>query len=39
VVCFHGEPSWAYLYRKMVPPLADAGNRVIVPDYARLRAL
>jgi haloalkane dehalogenase len=34
VVCFHGEPSWAYLYRKMVGPLVDAGHRVIVPDYA-----
>jgi haloalkane dehalogenase len=34
IVCFHGEPTWAYLYRKMLPPLADAGNRVICPDYA-----
>jgi haloalkane dehalogenase len=34
VVCFHGEPSWAYLYRKMVRPLVDTGHRVIVPDYA-----
>src|SRR3954451_1242605 len=34
IVCFHGEPSWAYLYRKMVPPLVAAGNRVICPDYA-----
>jgi haloalkane dehalogenase len=34
VVCFHGEPSWAYLYRKMLPPLVAAGYRVIVPDYA-----
>jgi haloalkane dehalogenase len=34
VVCFHGEPSWSYLYRKMVPPLVAAGNRVIVPDMA-----
>lgn len=32
VVCFHGEPSWAYLYRKMLPPLRDAGHRVICPD-------
>lgn len=28
----HGEPTWSYLYRKMVPPLADAGFRVVVPD-------
>jgi haloalkane dehalogenase len=34
VVCFHGEPTWAYLYRKMLPPLLAAGHRVIVPDYA-----
>jgi haloalkane dehalogenase len=34
VVCFHGEPSWAYLYRKMLRPLMDAGHRVIAPDYA-----
>jgi haloalkane dehalogenase len=34
VVCFHGEPSWAYLYRKMLPPLVAAGHRVICPDYA-----
>ena len=34
IVCFHGEPSWAYLYRKMLPPLADAGHRVICPDLA-----
>jgi haloalkane dehalogenase len=33
VVCFHGEPTWSYLYRKMVPPLAAAGSRVICPDY------
>jgi haloalkane dehalogenase len=34
VVCFHGEPTWAYLYRKMLPPLVSGGNRVICPDYA-----
>ncbi|WP_100656981.1 haloalkane dehalogenase [Alteromonas flava] len=28
----HGEPSWAYLYRKMIRPLVAAGYRVIVPD-------
>jgi haloalkane dehalogenase len=32
VVLLHGEPSWSYLYRKMVPPLADAGFRVVAPD-------
>jgi haloalkane dehalogenase len=32
VVCFHGEPSWSYLYRHMLPPLVAAGHRVICPD-------
>ena len=32
VLLLHGEPSWSYLYRKMIPPLADAGLRVIAPD-------
>jgi haloalkane dehalogenase len=34
IVCFHGEPTWSYLYRKMVAPLTGAGHRVICPDYA-----
>src|SRR5215211_811452 len=34
VVCFNGEPTWAFLYRKMVGPLVAAGWRVICPDYA-----
>ena len=33
-MCFHGEPSWAYLYRKMIGPLVAGGHRVVVPDYA-----
>lgn len=32
VLLLHGEPSWSYLYRHMIPPLADAGLRVIAPD-------
>ncbi len=32
VLLLHGEPSWGYLYRHMVPPLVAAGHRVIVPD-------
>lgn len=32
VLLLHGEPSWSYLYRKMIPPLADAGARVLAPD-------
>lgn len=34
VVCFHGEPSWSFLYRHMLPPLLAAGHRVICPDLA-----
>ncbi|GGF15761.1 haloalkane dehalogenase [Williamsia phyllosphaerae] len=34
IVLFHGEPTWSYLYRKMIGPLADAGNRVIAYDHA-----
>ncbi|MGB8859541.1 MAG: haloalkane dehalogenase [Ilumatobacteraceae bacterium] len=32
VLLLHGEPSWSYLYRHMVPVLVAAGHRVIVPD-------
>lgn len=32
ILCLHGEPSWSYLYRKMIPPLAAVG-RVIAPDF------
>ena len=32
VLLFHGEPSWSYLYRKMIPILVDAGFRVLAPD-------
>ncbi|HEX6395341.1 MAG TPA: haloalkane dehalogenase [Acidimicrobiales bacterium] len=32
VLLLHGEPSWSFLYRKMIPSLADAGFRVVVPD-------
>ena len=32
VLLLHGEPSWSFLYRKMMPPLAAAGLRVIAPD-------
>lgn len=31
-LCLHGEPSWSYLYRKMIPVFCDAGCRVIAPD-------
>ena len=32
VVCLHGEPTWGYLYRKFIEPLART-NRVLVPDH------
>jgi haloalkane dehalogenase len=32
VLLLHGEPTWAFLYRKMIPPLAAVG-RVVAPDY------
>jgi len=31
ILCLHGEPTWGYLYRRMIPTLATAG-RVLVPD-------
>jgi len=33
VLLLHGQPSWSYLYRKMIPVLADAGHRVIAMDH------
>jgi haloalkane dehalogenase len=32
VVMLHGEPSWCFLYRNMIPPLVATGHRCIVPD-------
>ena len=32
-LCLHGEPTWSYLYRKMIPVFAAAGGRVIAPDF------
>lgn len=32
VLMLHGEPSWSYLYRKMIPLCVAAGHRVIAPD-------
>ncbi len=31
-LCLHGQPSWSYLYRKMIPIFAAAGGRVVAPD-------
>lgn len=32
VLMLHGEPTWSYLYRAMIPPCAEAGHRVVAPD-------
>ncbi len=32
ILLMHGEPSWCYLYRKIIPPLAAHGHRAIAPD-------
>lgn len=31
-LCLHGQPTWCYLYRKMIPVFAGAGARVVAPD-------
>ena len=31
-LCLHGQPTWSYLYRRMIPVFADAGWRVVAPD-------
>ena len=31
-LCLHGQPTWGYLYRKMIPVLLESGARVVVPD-------
>jgi haloalkane dehalogenase len=32
-LCLHGQPSWSYLYRKMIPVFVKAGHRVVAPDW------
>ncbi len=34
VIFFHGEPTWSFLWRKVIPPVRDAGFRCIAPDLA-----
>jgi haloalkane dehalogenase len=34
VVFVHGEPTWSFLWRKVIPPVLDAGHRCIAPDHA-----
>ena len=31
--CLHGEPTWSYLYRKMIPIFLEAGYRIVAPDF------
>jgi pimeloyl-ACP methyl ester carboxylesterase len=33
VLCLHGQPTWCYLYRKMLPIFRAAGHRVVAPDF------
>jgi haloalkane dehalogenase len=33
VLCLHGQPTWSYLYRKMIPVFLAAGHRVVAPDF------
>src|SRR3954451_20583736 len=32
VVLFHGEPTWSFLWRRVMPPIVDAGYRCVAPD-------
>ena len=32
-LCLHGQPTWSYLYRKMIPVFLKAGHRVVAPDF------
>jgi len=34
VIFMHGEPTWSYLWRKVIPPVRDAGFRCVAPDLA-----
>ena len=33
ILCLHGQPTWSYLYRKMMPVFTAAGHRVVAPDF------
>jgi haloalkane dehalogenase len=32
-LCLHGEPTWSFLYRRMIPVFTGAGHRVVAPDF------
>ncbi len=33
ILCLHGQPTWSYLYRKMIPVFLESGARVVAPDF------
>jgi len=33
ILCLHGQPTWSYLYRHMIPVFVEAGYRVLAPDF------
>jgi len=39
VLLLHGEPSWCYLYRRRIPPLAARGHRVLAPGVRQFPLL
>ena len=32
-LCLHGEPTWSYLYRKIIPVFLESGHRIVAPDF------
>ena len=34
VLMLHGEPTWSFIWRKLIPPIRDAGYRCVAPDHA-----
>jgi haloalkane dehalogenase len=32
-LCLHGQPTWSYLYRRMIPAFLESGGRVVAPDF------
>ena len=32
-LCLHGQPTWSYLYRRMIPIFTGAGHRIVAPDF------
>ncbi len=32
-LCLHGQPTWSYLYRKLIPFVTEAGHRAVAPDF------